>query len=141
MRKLVAERGLTETVRVESAGTGGWHVGEGPDERAAEAARLRGVALCGTARQVRARDFREFDLLVAMDGANRRELLRIAPDDRAAARVRMLREFDPAVVDGELDVPDPYYGGPEGFERVLDIVQRSCLGLLADLGLGEGAAQ
>jgi protein-tyrosine phosphatase len=132
MRRLLEEAGLTDRVEVESAGTGGWHVGEPPDERATLAARRRGVTLAGAARQVRAADFRDFDLLIAMDRANLRELLAAAPDEEAAERVRLLREFDPAS-SGDLDVPDPYYGGDRGFETVLDMVEAACRGLLDEL--------
>jgi protein-tyrosine phosphatase len=132
MRRLLGEAGLTDRVEVESAGTGGWHVGEPPDERATLAARRRGVTLAGAARQVRAADFRDFDLLIAMDRANLRELLAVAPDEDAAERVRLLREFDPAS-SGDLDVPDPYYGGDRGFETVLDMVEAACRGLLDEL--------
>jgi protein-tyrosine phosphatase len=136
MRALVAEAGLDGRVEVESAGTGGWHAGEPPDARATEAARRRGVTLAGAARQVRQEDFETFDLLVAMDRENLQHLLAIAPDEDAAEKVRLLREFDPASA-GELDVPDPYYGGERGFETVLDHVQAACRGLLAELRAAE----
>jgi protein-tyrosine phosphatase len=129
MRRLLEEEGLADRVEVESAGTGGWHAGEPPDERATLAARRRGVTLEGAARQVRPADFRDFDLLIAMDRANLRELLALAPDEEAAEKVRLLREFDPAS-SGDLDVPDPYYGGDAGFEHVLDLVEAACRGLL-----------
>lgn len=131
MRRLVREEGLEDAVTIDSAGTGDWHVGSPPDERAAAAARRRGIVLDGRARQVRAADFDDFDLLVAMDASNRRDLERLAPDAAARAKVVALREFDPlAVREGELDVPDPYFGGAGGFEYVLDVVDRACRGLL-----------
>jgi protein-tyrosine phosphatase len=134
MRRLLDDAGLADRVHVESAGTGGWHVGEPPDERATVAARRRGITLEGAAQQVRAADFRDFDLLVAMDRANLRELLAQAPDEDAAEKVRLLREFDPASSGApDLDVPDPYYGGDRGFEAVLDMVEASCRGLLDEL--------
>jgi protein-tyrosine phosphatase len=132
MRRLLEDAGLADRVSVESAGTGGWHAGEPPDERATLAARRRGVTLAGAARQVRPADFRDFDLLIAMDRANLRELLALAPDEAAADKVRLLREFDPAS-SGDLDVPDPYYGGDRGFETVLDLVEAACRGLLDEL--------
>ena len=132
MRRLLEEAGLADRVEVESAGTGGWHAGEPPDERATLAARRRGITLAGAARQVRAADFRDFDLLIAMDRANLRELLAVAPDEEGAEKVRLLREFDPAS-SGDLDVPDPYYGGDRGFETVLDLVEAACRGLLDEL--------
>jgi protein-tyrosine phosphatase len=137
MRSLVAEEGMEGSLVVDSAGTGSWHVGEPPDARARAAARAHGIELAGTARQVRAADFEEFDLLVAMDRANQRDLLGLAPDARARALVRLLREFDEASVQqGEPDVPDPYYGGGEHFDEVLAIVQAGCAGLLREIREG-----
>ena len=130
MRALLRERGIDD-VEVESAGIGDWHVGDPPDSRATEAARRRGITLEGAARQVRVSDFEDFDLLVAMDSSNRRDLLELAPGAEAAAKVRLLREWDPHASD--LDVPDPYYGDGRGFEDVLDMVQAACRGLLDDL--------
>ena len=123
MRRLIADEGLD--IEVDSAGTGGWHAGEPPDERATIAARRRGVTLEGVARQVKPADFRRFDLLVAMDRGNLRELLDLAPDEEAREKVRLL------VADA--DVPDPYYGGDRGFEKVLDMVESACRELLDEL--------
>jgi protein-tyrosine phosphatase len=132
MRRLVEDAGLSDRVEIESAGTGGWHAGEPPDRRATLAAARRGITLEGAARQIRASDFAEFDLVIALDRANLRELLAIAPDEEAAEKVRLLREFDPRA-SGDLDVPDPYYGGDRGFETVLDMVEAACRGLLDEL--------
>jgi protein-tyrosine phosphatase len=131
MRKLVSEAGLQESIGIDSAGTGAWHVGEPPDERATAAAHMRGIVLEGRARKVRAEDFERFDLILAMDSSNERDLHRLAPDEKARMKVRLLREFDLAsagLVD--LDVPDPYYDSARGFEIVLDQVQAACEGLL-----------
>jgi low molecular weight protein-tyrosine phosphatase len=133
MRKLVRDAGLEERIEVDSAGTGSWHVGEPPDARATRVARRRGIELEGAARQVRPRDFAEFDLILAMDASNLRNLQRLVPDEDARTKVRLLREFDPAAAGGDLDVPDPYYGGPNGFEEVLDLVQAACAALLERL--------
>jgi protein-tyrosine phosphatase len=134
MRALLRAEGLEQDVEIESAGTGGWHAGSAPDERAVAAARSRDIVVEGEARQVTAEDFERFDLLLAMDRDNERELLARAPDEQARAKVRLLREFDPAsVAAGDLDVPDPYYGGPHGFDRVLDQVQAACRGLLDEV--------
>jgi len=130
MRGAVADAGLTEEIEVESAGTGDWHIGDPPDPRSVDAAAQRGVELTGAARQVGAPDFEVFDLLVAMDRSNRDALLALAPDEAARRRVRLLREFG----DGEpLDVPDPYWSGEDGFAEVVEIVERSCEGLLEHL--------
>jgi protein-tyrosine phosphatase len=135
MRQLVAEaeiNGPPTRIVLDSAGTGAWHVGEPPDRRASEAARARGIALDGAARQVRAEDFERFDLILAMDGSNQHALRQLAPNERAREKVRLLREFDPASADAhDLDVPDPYYDSQRGFEIVLDQVQAACEGLLA----------
>ncbi len=132
MRRLVAERGLDAEIEVDSAGIGGWHVGDAPDHRSAAAAARRGVTLEGAARQVRAQDFDDFDLLLAADRTHERDLRRLAPDAEAAAKVRLLREFD-AAAGADLDVPDPYYGGDDGFEEVLDLVEAACAGLLDEI--------
>jgi protein-tyrosine phosphatase len=134
MRRLLDEAGLADRVELDSAGTGGWHVGAPPDERATAAAARRGTTLDGAARQVVDADFARFDLLLAMDRDNLAELHRRAPDDDARARARLLREFDPASAGApDLDVPDPYYGGPQGFDTVLDQVEAACRGLLAEV--------
>lgn len=130
MRGLLARDGETG-IEVDSAGTGGWHVGEPPDARATEAARRRGIRLEGRARQVSQRDFAEFDFILAMDGSNQHALRQLAPDEHCRMKVKLLREFDPASTEAQnLDVPDPYYGGPAGFDDVLDLVQAACEGLL-----------
>jgi protein-tyrosine phosphatase len=127
MRRLVRERGLEAEIEIDSAGTGGWHVGSPPDARATEAARRRGTELAGSARRFDPqRDFERFDLILAMDAENRRDLLALAPDDEARRKVRMFRP-------GDLDVPDPYYGGDDGFEEVLDLVEDAAGELLDEL--------
>ena len=125
MRHQLRERGLEDRVEVESAGTGDWHVGHPPDDRATAAARRRGVVLEGAARQVAPEDFEDFDLLVAMDRSNLAELLALAPDEDARRRVRLLL--------GDRDVPDPYYGGTDGFDEVLDLVEEACERLVEEL--------
>jgi protein-tyrosine phosphatase len=129
MRHVVRQEGLEDVVEIDSAGTGGWHVGAAPDSRATEAARRRSIVLEGAARQFAPGDFDDFDLILAMDDDNRRELLAIAPSAEAREKVRMLREFDPES-SGDLDVPDPYYGGADGFDHVLDLVEAATRGLL-----------
>jgi low molecular weight protein-tyrosine phosphatase len=144
MAKLVHEAGLEHEIHLDSAGTGGWHVGGRPDQRATAAAKARGISLEGKARMVRPEDFENFDLVLAMDAANLRELRQLAPGEAERAKVRLLREFDPGAHDpddrvkgaGDLDVPDPYYGASAGFEEVLDLVQAACEGLLAQIRAG-----
>jgi protein-tyrosine phosphatase len=135
MRALVAEAGLQESIEIDSAGTGSWHVGSAPDGRATDAARARGLVLEGAARQVGPADLEHFHLLLAMDSENARELRALAQDDEQRAKVRLLREFDPQS-GAELDVPDPYYGGVGGFDEVLDLVQAACAGLLEEIRAG-----
>lgn len=135
MRALVREAGLEDEIELDSAGTGGWHVGSPPDERATTTAAGRGIVLEGAARRVSASDFDDFDLMIAMDSANLGDLRALAGSEEQRAEIRLLREFDPAA-DGsdDLDVPDPYYG--DGFERVLDMVEAACRGLLAQIRAG-----
>jgi protein-tyrosine phosphatase len=134
MADLVAREGLADQVTVDSVGTGDWHVGGPPDERAVAAAARRGIALTSVARQVTAQDLQDADLVLAMDEKNRRDLLALAPTDAERAKVRLLREFDPAAVGtGALDVPDPYLGDGDGFAAVLGQIQAACAGLLEDL--------
>jgi len=137
MRSLLQREGLDVRVLVESAGTAGYHAGELPDRRARAAAKLRGVTLESRARQFRAADFARLDYVLAMDAENERNLKRLAPDARARAKVRLLRSFDPASPPGA-PVPDPYYGGDDGFEQVLDLCEAACKGLLAHLRCEHG---
>lgn len=124
MRGQLEAEGLDEFV-VDSAGTGDWHVGKPADPRAIAAASERGVSIGGTARQVRTEDFEEFDLILAMDRSNQADLLAMEGAD--AAKVRLFREM---AGEGALDVPDPYYGGDDGFDEVLDILERGCASVL-----------
>jgi protein-tyrosine phosphatase len=131
MRSLVREAGLDDEIIIDSAGTGNWHAGDPPDRRATRAARARGIDVGGAARQITVDDFEDFDLLLAMDRDNLADIRAVAPDEESAAKARLLREFDPASAGApDLDVPDPYYGGPNGFETVLDQVEAACRGLL-----------
>ena len=130
-RHLVAEEGLEEHFVIDSAGTGAWHVGERPDRRSVEVAAAHGVALPGHARQVTREDLDRFDRVVAMDRDNLEALRALAPGGGNGARIHLLREYDPAG-DGD-EVPDPYYGGPKGFEEVYQMVRRSCERLLDEL--------
>ena len=133
LREQLGEAGLAAAVEVDSAGTGAWHVGHGADRRARAALKARGYAERHTARQFDAAWFAQRDLVLAMDTANLRELRRLAPDPDTAARVRLLLSYDPGA-GPDLDVPDPYYGGRDGFEHVLDLLERACAGLVAELG-------
>jgi protein-tyrosine phosphatase len=119
-------------VVVDSAGTAAYHAGELPDPRTRRAAEARGIVLQHRARQVVSSDFARFDWVLAMDRANREDLVALAP--RALhPRIRLFRSFDPTAPE-DAEVPDPYYGGPSGFEDVLDLCQRASEGLLRFLG-------
>ena len=133
MRARVAAAALGDEVMVESAGTGSWHLGEPSDRRAVGEARRRGIAMEGWAQQFTASDFARFDLVVAMDRQNAADLRGMARTREDAAKVRLLREFDPSAGRDDLDVPDPYFGGADGFEDVFDMVERACVGLLQHL--------
>lgn len=124
MRGLIESEGL-EGFEVDSAGTGDWHVGDPADPRAIAAATERGVEIGGTARQVEPSDFEEFDLILAMDRSNHANLL--AMDGADPEKIRLFREM---AGEGALDVPDPYYGGDDGFAEVLDILERGSLVVL-----------
>lgn len=128
-RHVAEEGGAADRFHVDSAGTGAWHVGEPPDRRTRAVARERGIDLKGRARQVTAEDLSEFDLVVAMDRSNLERLEELRDRSGADAEIRLLREFDPEAA-GDLEVPDPYYGGPRGFEEVHEMVLRSCRNLL-----------
>lgn len=131
-RHLVAAGGREHAFEIDSAGTAAYHEGERPDRRSIATARARGVELPGRARQFRREDFERFDYVLAMDRDNCGTLLRLAPDERAATKVSLLRRFDPAAP-AEAEVPDPYYGGPDGFDRVFEICMAACGGLLAHI--------
>lgn len=126
LRHQLAEAGLDDAVLVSSAGTGGWHVGEDADPRSLQALRSRGYDLQHTARQFEPHWFDDHDLVVALDRSHQRDLRALRP----GAEVRLLREWDP---EGPGDVPDPYYGGAQGFAEVLDMVERSCEQMVEDL--------
>ncbi len=130
MFDLVKKAGLHEQIEVDSAGTAGYHAGERPDARAAAAARRRGIELRGRARQFKVEDYDRFDYVLAMDRSNFEDLADLARSDAAREKLHLLRAFDPKAMAGA-GVPDPYYGGDDGFEQVLDICAAACAGLLA----------
>jgi len=122
LRGHLARRGLEEQVEVDSAGTGRWHAGEPPDDRMREAAARRGYAVTGRARQVARSELAGWDLVVAMDRRNLEDLRDLADED-GNRRLRLFADF--LVPEAPRDVPDPYYGGPAGFERVLDLLEEA----------------
>lgn len=134
---LALARGMGDRFHLDSCGTGAWHAGEPPDPRTLAVARSHGVRLTHRARQLDgATDFQEFDLLLVMDRSNLQNILRAGcPSGKAA----LIRSFDPALrsvspaLQNALDVPDPYSGGPEGFEHMYQLLHAACSGLLGTL--------
>jgi protein-tyrosine phosphatase len=127
-RHLVQRRGLEDRFEIDSAGTAAYHVGDPPDSRSVATARARGIMVEGIGRQLGAEDLDRFHYVIVMDGANRTSVERMQRRSGGAARIHLLREWDPEGKGG--DVPDPYYGGARGFDEVHDIVERSCEHLL-----------
>jgi protein-tyrosine phosphatase len=121
LREAAADAGFDLVVR--SAGTGGWHIASPPDRRMRQAAAEVGLTLDGAAEQVDARMLREADLVLAMDRSNLRDLERLAARADVDTPIHLFRDFDPDPGDGE--VPDPYYGGQDGFTEVVTIVRRT----------------
>ncbi len=132
MQHLVSEAGLRDKIEIDSAGTSAYHIGESPDRRSAGAAARHGVQLVGHARQFVVGDFERFDYVIAMDRQNLQALEAIATAQRHHERLTLMRDYEPGA-DGPRDVPDPYYGGGDGFERVFQICRRSCTALLATI--------
>jgi protein-tyrosine phosphatase len=125
--KLSQSRGVADRFLVDSAGTGSWHVGSRPDPRAIKTAANHGIELPSRARQVLPADIFEFNLILAMDSVNLNHLINMG-----AKKARLMRSFEPGNSDDQ-DVPDPYYGSGDGFERVYDMLVASCNGLLDHL--------
>jgi len=130
---LAQQAGRGDEFEVDSCGTGSWHVGEHPDPRSQATARKHGVILNHRARDVNRSDFKNFDLIIAMDRDNKSDLLsfsNLKPEEQA--KVKLLREYDPET-NGDLDVPDPYYGSADGFEEVYQMVERAGKKILESL--------
>ena len=129
-RRIAEEEGALHLFDIDSAGLGHWHIGQAPDTRAQSAARDRGIDISGQcARQVTDADFDQFDLILAMDRENYQELVQLAPNG-AHQKVRHFLDFAPKA--RTKDVPDPFFGGPEGFDHALDLIEQAARGLLAD---------
>ncbi|MGC6483639.1 MAG: low molecular weight protein-tyrosine-phosphatase [Synechococcus sp.] len=130
---LIEEQGLSDHFVVDSAGTGNWHVGNKADPRMRAAAERRGIHLPSRARQIELNDFSRFDLVVTMDSDNLRNVRSLAQEacHNATATIRPMLSYARST---ELsDVPDPYYGGEQGFEQVLDLLEDACAGLVEEL--------
>ncbi len=130
-RELVRSHGLNEEIQTDSCGTSDWHIGDPPDSRAADEAARRGFDLSDLrARQVAKSDFTAFDYVLGMDETNIAKLRAQCPPAHQD-RVRLFLSFAPKL--GRTDVPDPYYGGPDGFAQVFDMIEAASQGLLADI--------
>lgn len=128
MNHLIQEKELGDRIMCDSAGTSSYHIGSSPDRRMTAAAKLRDIALEGQARQFTVADFEEFDLILAMDKDNYQDILRLDSTGRYKDKVRLMCSFCTQHDDEE--VPDPYYGGTEGFKYVIDLLLDACEGLL-----------
>lgn len=131
MQHLVASKGLAADFFIDSAGTAAYHTGEQADPRMRKHSEERGYTLGSIARKVRTADFETFDYIVAMDNSNYDRLYQLAPSDEARKKLYRMVDFAPNCRYKE--VPDPYYGGADGFELVLDILENATKGLLADI--------
>ncbi len=131
MRYLLEKEGLSRQILCDSAGTSSYHIGSPPDTRMQAAASKRGMQLIGQARQFEKADFEEFDLILAMDRDNYRDILRLDPQGKYKHKVKMMCDY--ATHHREREVPDPYYGGASGFDRVIDLLLDACAGLLNEI--------
>ena len=122
---------LLKAFQVDSAGTGDWHIGHAPDKRSQAVAQKNGFTLESRARQVHAKDFLDFDFIVAMDKSNYSDLLQLCPKAQQH-KILLMRDFDHIEYKGH-DVPDPYYGGEDGFAEVHEMLDRSCRNFLKHL--------
>jgi len=132
LRAMVDEAGLADQIVVESAGTSDYNVGKEADPRAVAVLGRHGYPIVHTARQFTTEDFDRIDLVIALDGANRRDLLRLARTEQDRAKIHLLLEFDPAS-GPDADVPDPWYGEDTDFDATIGLVTPACRGLLEHL--------
>ena len=138
-RRIAAEEGVLDLFEIDSAGLGDWHIGQAPDTRAQAAARRRGMDISGQcARQVTAEDYERFDFLLAMDASNYQALRQLAPKG-ARDKVRYFLDFAPHL--DTRDVPDPFFGKSEDFDRALDLIEEASRGLLAELLSGRAETE
>lgn len=128
MNHLIVQAGLSDRIICDSAGTSSYHIGSSPDRRMSAAASIRGIAMKGRARQFKVTDFENYDLILAMDKDNYLDILALDPSQQYRDKVKLMCEF--ATRHQIQEVPDPYYGGREGFEKVIDLLLDSCEGLL-----------
>lgn len=132
MNHLIRQRGLEAEIVCDSAGTSAYHIGSPPDRRMTAAAAKQGIELKGRARQFQREDFEAFDLILAMDKDNYCNILYLDQENRYKDKVRLMCDFCTRHPNFS-EVPDPYYGGPEGFNQVIDLLMDACEGLLDQL--------
>lgn len=131
MNHLIQQAGLEQKIVCDSAGTSNYHIGESPDRRMTQAARQQGITLSGKARQFDPQDFQDFDLILAMDQENYQTLRFLDHSGQFHDKIRLMCEF--CQHHSDQDVPDPYYGGPQGFQYVVELLLDACEGLLTHL--------
>ena len=138
MNHLVEKAGLSDSIHCDSAGTSSYHIGSRPDSRMSAAANaLLGIKLCGKARQFSSADFENFDLILAMDRENYRNILSMDSSGKYQDKVRLMCDYCRSY--SLKEVPDPYYGGKEGFNQVVDLLVDACGGLLDDIPMSSDA--
>ncbi len=128
MNQQIRAAGLNSAIQCDSAGTSSYHVGSAPDRRMSDSLKQRGYKVAGQARQFEANDFEAFDLILAMDRDNYRDILRLDPTGKYQNKVKMMCDY--AVNFADQEVPDPYYGGQAGFKHVMDLLEDACANLL-----------
>ena len=128
MNHLIEEAGMTDKITCDSAGTSGYHIGASPDRRMNAAASKRGIELQGKSRKLKPSDLQQFDLILAMDRENYQDILYLDREGKYEDKVRLMCDFATNKIDKE--VPDPYYGGQDGFDYVIDLLFDACSGLL-----------
>lgn len=131
MRKLINDHGLSHKISIDSAGTANYHTGKSPDKRMSATLEKRGVPTGGQARQFVKKDFAEFDLILAMDEENQRNILRLAKSAEDREKVKLFLAFSKKY--SQQSVPDPYYGGQDGFDLVAEMMEDGCQGILDSL--------
>jgi protein-tyrosine phosphatase len=131
MNHIIAQANLSDLILCDSAGTSSYHIGSPPDRRMTAAAKARGIVLQGEACQLQLSDLGSFDLILAMDQENYRDILSLAVQEKHQDKIRLMCDF--ATYHQEREVPDPYYGGVQGFDFVIDLLLDACQGLLQEL--------
>jgi len=136
MNHLIRQSGLSDRIACDSAGTSSYHIDSPPDRRMRMAAQKRGIELRGRARQFERNDLAKFDLILAMDRENYADICALDPDEKYRQKIRLMCDF--AAHHPDREVPDPYYGGTDGFDYVIDLLLDACGELLQEVARSEG---